>query len=123
MVVENSNPKNTKGFKLGIITGIKRSRNASSNLATVHVKSVEGLAQRKQALKPHNCVICGPKSLCNLATSSRNLCLLERHIKRDLIDKLADSTELNEKGNNSTVILLPNESFRTPILGPGKNNE
>ena len=123
MVVENSNPKNTKGFKLGIITGIKRSRNASSNIATVHLKLVEGLAQRKQALKPHNCVICGPKSLCNLATSSRNLCLLERHVKRDLIDKLAESTELNDKGKNSTVILLPKESFRTPILGPGKNKE
>jgi len=122
MVVENSNPKNTKEFKLGIIRGIKRSRNASSNIATVHLKLVEGLAQRKQALEHHNCVICGPKSLCNLVTSSRNLCLLERHEKRDFIDKLADGTELNEKGKNSTVIMLANELFRTSISGPGKND-
>ena len=97
MIVADSNPKNTKWFKLGVITGIKRSRNVSSNIATVHVKICEGLSQRKQALKPHSCLICGPKSLCNLATSSRNLCLLERHVKIDLINNIADSAELDKK--------------------------
>ena len=125
MVVENSNPKNIKGFKLGIITGIKRSRDASKNLATVHVKLCEGLSQRKQALKPHDCNICGPKSLCNLATSSRNLCLLERHVKKDYIQELSDKDNSNGNGKNSTVILLPDEAgfISNKNSGPERNNE
>ena len=78
MILSDSNFKLKKRFRLGIITGIKRARDKSTQLATVHVKIVDGLACRKTKPKPHNCEICGNGSFCNLSTSSRNCCLLEK---------------------------------------------
>lgn len=104
MVLSESNFKNKHRFRLGIITGIKNSRDKNTSLDTVRVKIVEGSATKKTQPKPHKCLICGDKSLCNLSTSSRNCCLLEKSNSRQMCELIAsefvDGPSLNYFATN-----------------------
>ena len=101
MILQDSNFKLKKGFRLGIITGVKKSRDQKTNLATIHVKLVDGLSLRKTTVKPKNCPICGPRAFCNLVTSSRNACLLEPCTNKNALETAGGS-------RNITSISLPN---------------
>ena len=105
MILEDSNFKAKKLFELASITGLKRARDKSSNLATIHARIVDGLGQRKVPIKPHDCLICGQKSTCNLSTSSRNACLLERTLTKKDINSLGENE--NDDEANCSSILLP----------------
>ena len=101
MILQDSNIKLRKGFRLGIITGVKKSRDPKTNLATIHVKLVDGLSLRKTIVKPKNCPVCGPRAFCNLVTSSRNACLLEPVTDKNALETAGGS-------RNITSISLPN---------------
>ena len=83
------------------------SQDKSSNLATIHAKIVDGLGHRKVNIKPHDCKLCGPKSICNVSTSSRNACLLERTMRKG---------EINSLNDDDTSILLPKEASKHNII-------
>ena len=111
MILEDSNFKAKKRFKLAVITGLKMARDKSSNLATIHAKIVDGLGHRKVPIKPPDCNLCVKRSTCNLSTSSRNACLLERTLTKE---------DINSLGANDTADEAPCSSILLPKVASNK---
>ena len=94
-------------------------RDKNSNLATIHARIVDGLGSRKVPIKPHDCNLCGKNATCNLSTSSRNACLLEKTLKK------SDINEMNENENDDAIatssILLPSVASKAIINNTDKS--
>lgn len=61
MILEDSNFKAKKRFKLGVITGLKRTRDKTSSLGTIDARIVDGLDHRKVPIKSHYYNLSGKK--------------------------------------------------------------
>ena len=64
-------------------------------------------------IKPHDCNLCGKKSTCNLSTSSRNACLLERTLSKEELESLDTNKNADEA---CSTILLPTTASNKKII-------